>query len=111
MQLNFTGHSLEVTPALKDLVNSKFEKIQRHFDHITSANVTFSVQKLENLAEITIHVPGHQLHSSGKADDMYKAIDEMISGLDRQIIKHKEKLKNHKVIDSNNKEVLEDEEL
>ena len=96
MQINFTGHSIEVTPALRDLVESKFEKIQRHFDHITSAHVTFHVQKLQNTAEITIHVPGQQLHSTGKSDDMYKAIDDMINGLDRQILKHKEKQRDHR---------------
>ena len=96
MQINFTGHNLEVTPALRTLVEHKFEKIQKHFDNITSAHVTFNVQKLENTAEITIHIPGHQLHSTGKSDDMYKAIDEMISALDRQILKHKEKQRDHR---------------
>jgi len=96
MQINFTGHNLEVTPALRQLVESKFTKIQRHFDHITSAHVIFNVQKLENTAEMTIHIPGHQLHASGKADDMYKAIDEMIGSLDRQVIKHKEKIQEHR---------------
>lgn len=95
MQINFTGHSLEVTPALRQLVENKFEKIQRHFDHITSAHVTFNVQKLENTAEMTLHIPGHQLHATGKSNDMYKAIDEMINGLDRQILKYKEKQKDH----------------
>ncbi len=96
MQINFTGHSLEVTPALRQLVENKFEKIQRHFDHITSAHVTFNVQKLENTAEMTLHIPGHQLHATGKADDMYKAIDDMINGLDRQILKYKEKQQAHR---------------
>lgn len=95
MQINFTGHSLEVTPALRQLVENKFEKIQRHFDHITSVHVTFNVQKLENTSEITLHVPGHQLHAAGKSDDMYKAIDDMIKNLDRQVLKHKEKLQDH----------------
>jgi len=95
MQINFIGHNVEVTSALKGLVENKFERVQHHFDHITSAQVTFNVQKLENTAEITIHVPGHQLHAKGKAIDMYKAIDDMINGLDRQIVKHKEKYAKH----------------
>ena|SRR3990167_2206599 len=96
MQVNFTGHGLEITPALRQLVENKFEKIQRHFDHITSAHITFGVQKLENTAEITIHIPGHQLHAVAKSNDMYKAVDEMLNKLDQQIVKHKEKLKGHK---------------
>jgi len=96
MQINFTGHSVEVTPALRNLVENKFEKVQRHFDHLTSAHVTFNVQKLEHIAEITVHAPKHQFHAEGRAEDMYKAIDEMINSLDRQVVKHKEKLSSHR---------------
>lgn len=93
--ISFTWKNIEPTDALKTLVESKFDRIQKHFDHITSVHVTFSVQKLENNAEITIHVPGQDLHAKGTAEDMYKAIDEMLHSLDRQLVKHKEKIKNH----------------
>jgi putative sigma-54 modulation protein len=96
MQINFTGHNIEVTPALKDMVENKFHKIKHHFDHITSAHVTFNVQKLENTSEMTLHVPGHQIFAKGKSDDMYKAIDDMINSIDRQIIKIKEKQSDHR---------------
>jgi putative sigma-54 modulation protein len=95
-QIAFIGHNLDVTDALKDLVNTKFKKIKRHFDNITSAHVTFTIEKLENIAEATIHVPGHQLHAKAKSADMYKSIDKMMQDLDRQVIKHKEKISNHR---------------
>ena len=94
-QIAFTGHDLDVTDALKELVNSKFEKVQRHFDHVTSAHVTFKVQKVDNTSEITIHVPGHQIHAKATTLDMYKSVDKMMQELDRQVIKHKEKMKQH----------------
>ena len=95
MQLNFIGQSVEVTPALRTLVEEKFEKVKRHFDHITSAHVTLNVQKLNHTAEITVVVPKHQFHSTGTAEDMYKAVDLMINSLDSQVRKHKEKLSHH----------------
>lgn len=95
-QLAFTGHNVEITDALKSLVNSKFEKVQRHFDHITSAHVTLNVDKRDNIAEITLHVPGQQLHVKACSDDMYKSIDRMINDIDRQILKHKEKISKHR---------------
>lgn len=96
MQINFTGHHVEVTKALQNLVESKFTKIKRHFDNITSAHVVFEVEnKQEKKVEATIHIPGHQLHASSKSDDMYKAIDKMIEALDKQVIKHKEKMTDH----------------
>lgn len=95
-QVAFTGHNVEITDALKTLVNTKFEKIQRHFDHITSAHVTLNVDKLDNIAEITIHVPGQQLHVKAASSDMYKSIDKMIKDLDRKVVKHKEKISKHR---------------
>lgn len=91
MQINFTGHQLEVTPALKDFTNEKLARLQRHYDAISSINVTFSVQKLRNIAEATIQVPGNSLHASSEAEDMYAAIDALVDKLDRQLKKHKDK--------------------
>ena len=97
MKIHFTGHNIEVTPALHDIVEKKFERIQRHFDNdITSTHVTFSVEKLNNIAEITIHIAGAEMHARAEAEDMYKAIDLMINKLHKQVMKHKEKKDNHR---------------
>lgn len=95
MQINFTGHHLEVTPALKTFTEEKLNKLSRHFDRITSIHVTFDVQKLRQLAEATILIAKDTIHASAESDDMYTAIDLLIDKLDRQIIKHKEKITNH----------------
>ena len=96
MQLHFTGHDIEVSDALRQLIESKFKKITRHFNHtISRADVILGVQKLVNSAEITVHITGAQIHAHAKENDMYKAIDQMIAKLDKQLIKYKEKMSDH----------------
>lgn len=96
MQINFTGHHLDVTPALREYTISKFDKLQRHFDKINSINVVFDIEKIQQSAEATIHVAKTELHASSKSDNMYSSIDALVEKLDRQLIKHKEKLQNHR---------------
>jgi putative sigma-54 modulation protein len=91
MQINVSGHHVDVTPALRDYVNSKLSKLQRHFDNITNTDVTLTVEKLIQKAEASVHVAGADLFAACESDDMYAAIDLMTDKLDRQLIKHKEK--------------------
>jgi putative sigma-54 modulation protein len=95
MQINFTGHHVEVTPALRAFTEDKFEKLGRHFDKITAINVVFNVEKLAQIAEATIIISKGELHARAESEDMYAAIDELMDKLDRQLIKHKEKLRSH----------------
>jgi len=96
MQINISGHHVEVTQSLKDYVQSKMEKLERHFDNITNVQVTLTVEKLVQKAESTIHVSGADLHANAENEDMYAAIDNMTDKLDRQLLKHKEKLVKHR---------------
>lgn len=95
MQLNLSGHHLDITPALRGYVSSKLVKLERHFDHVTNAHVVLSVEKLRQKAEATVHVPGGNLVADAVSDDMYASIDAMVDKLDRQIRKHKDKLTDH----------------
>ncbi len=96
MQINITGHHVELTDALNDYVRTKFDKLERHFDNITNTQVTLSVEKQRQQAEADIHLAGGQIFATHEHDDMYAAIDGLVDKLDRQIIKHKEKMKAHK---------------
>ena len=96
MQINLTGHHLDITPALRSYVHEKFARLERHFDHITNIHVILTVEKARQQAEATIHVNRGKLFANAEHDDMYAAIDMLIDKLDRQVIKHKEKLSNHK---------------
>ncbi|MEY1662664.1 ribosome hibernation-promoting factor, HPF/YfiA family [Isoalcanivorax beigongshangi] len=91
MQINISGHHLEITDALRDYVNGKFERLERHFDHITSIKVTLSPEPASHKAESTIRLAGGELFAAAEANDMYAAIDLLTDKLDRQLLKHKEK--------------------
>ncbi len=91
MQLNISGHHVELTPALKDYVSEKFERLERHFDHISNCQVTLEVDKVRQIADATLHVVGGEIHAKAENEDMYAAIDGLGDKLDRQILKHKEK--------------------
>jgi len=95
MQINLTGHHVELTPPLHDYVNSKMERLERHFDHVTDIHVILSVEKLRHKAEATLHVSGGTLFADAVQEDMYAAIDSLTDKLDRQVKKHKEKLTDH----------------
>ena len=92
MNIQVSGRHLDITPALRDYVNSKMNKLERHFDAITSLHVVLSVEKLRQKADATLHVTGAQLVANAEHDNMYAAIDALLDKLDRQIVKHKEKL-------------------
>lgn len=100
MQLNLTGHHIDITPALRAYVNDKMERVERHFDNMTNVHVILSVEKLRQKAEASIHVGGGDLFANAEHEDMYAAIDALTDKLDRQVKKHKEKLKNHHKTDS-----------
>ena len=92
MQLNISGHHVDVTDALRSYVEEKLKKLERHYDHITNTHVILTVEKLEQRAEATVHISGAEVFADANCDDMYAAIDKLTDKLDRQILKHKEKL-------------------
>ncbi|MBT4161356.1 MAG: ribosome-associated translation inhibitor RaiA [Gammaproteobacteria bacterium] len=96
MQLNVSGHHVEVTDSLRNYVSSKLERLERHFDRITNMNVILSVEKQRQRAESTIHVSGGEIYAHAEHDDLYAAIDMLADKLDRQLIKKKEKNKDRK---------------
>jgi len=97
MQLNLSGHHVDITDSMRAYVEEKMAKLERHFDHLTNVQVTLSVEKLEQKAEATLHLAGgNDTHAEAVHEDMYAAIDALVDKLDRQVIKHKEKLKSHR---------------
>ena len=95
MQLNVSGHHVDVTDSLHNYVSSKFERLERHFDHMTNVHVILTVEKLRQKAEATLHLSGASIFAESEETDMYAAIDSLTDKLDRQVKKHKEKLTNH----------------
>lgn len=95
MNLNITGHHVEVTPAIRDYVTSKLDRVIRHFDNVTSVTVILSVEKLKQKAEVTLHVRGKDIFVESDDTDLYAAIDSMTDKLDRQVQKYKQKQSDH----------------
>jgi putative sigma-54 modulation protein len=91
MNLQLTGHRLEITPSIRDYVLAKLERINRHFENVIEVNVTLSVEKLDQKIEANVHLSGKDIHVAAHDADLYAAIDALVDKLDRQIIKHKEK--------------------
>jgi len=95
MQIDLSGHHVEITDSLRAYVNEKVGRLEKHFEKVTDAHVILSVEKQYQKAEATIHVKGNKIFAHAENEDMYAAIDSLADKLDRQIIKHKEKTKKH----------------
>ena len=100
MNLTISGHHLEVTPALRTYVTSKLDRITRHFDQLVDVKVLLTVENQKEKdrrqrAECNIHVKGSDMFAESSHEDLYAAVDELVDKLDRQVGRHKEKIKNH----------------
>ena len=91
MNFSLTGHHLDITPAIRDYVVAKLDRVTRHFDDVIDVNVVMSVDKLRHKVEVNLHARGKDIHVEAIEPDMYAAIDALADKLDRQVLKHKEK--------------------
>jgi putative sigma-54 modulation protein len=97
MQINITGHHVDLTPALRAYVTEKMQRINRHFDSVISMNVILSVEKLQHQAEATLHTAGKSLFANASDTDMYAAIDGLVDKLDKQVRRFKDRRSDHTV--------------
>ncbi len=100
MNLTISGHHLEVTPALRAYVTSKMDRIKRHFDQVVDVKVLLSVENmkekdLRQKAECNIHIKGVDLFAESTHEDLYAAVDDLVDKLDRQVVKHKDRVQKH----------------
>ena len=95
MQINVSGHHVEVTDSLRGYVESKIERLERHFDIVSDVHCILTVEKLRHKAEAKVNVNGGTIYADSTEEDMYAAIDRLIDKLDRRVRKHKEKLVDH----------------
>jgi putative sigma-54 modulation protein len=91
MNLNVSGHHLDITPAIRAYISEKLVRVRRHFDHVIDAHVILSVDRLLQKAEVTLRVRGKDIHAECTNADLYAAIDLLVDKLDRQVIKQKDK--------------------
>jgi putative sigma-54 modulation protein len=100
MNLTISGHHLEVTPALREYVLTKLDRVTRHFDQVVDVSVLLSIEKLREKerrqkAEVTLHVKGRDIFVEQSHEDLYAAIDQLMDKLDRQVCRHKDKVQDH----------------
>ena len=95
MNLSISGRHLELTPAIREYVTTKMGRVGRHFDNVIGTQVMLSVEKLEHIAEVTVRLPGKDVHCEARDENLYASIDLLTDKIDRQIIKYKSKLQNH----------------
>lgn len=95
MQLNLSGHHLEITPQARDYARTKFKRIQRHFSRVTQIHCVLSAEKSQYKAEATVHLSQGRLHADAVRHDLRAAVDDLVEKLDRQVLRHKEKLQDH----------------
>ena len=100
MNLTISGHHLEVTPALRGYVASKLDRVARHFDQMVDVKVLLSVENQKEKdkrqrAECTIRVKGNDLFAESAHEDLYAAVDELMDKLDRQVVRHKDKVQSY----------------
>jgi putative sigma-54 modulation protein len=95
MHLSLSGHHVEITDSLRSYVEKKLERLTRHFDHLIDVHCILTVEKLLHKAEATLHMRGDTAHAIAEDSNMYAAIDALIDKLDRRVVKHKEKTRDH----------------
>lgn len=100
MNLTISGHHLDVSPALREYVLTKLDRVTRHFDQVVDVNVLLSIEKQKEKerrqrAEVTLHTKGKDIFVESTHEDLYAAIDQLMDKLDRQVVRHKDRLQDH----------------
>jgi putative sigma-54 modulation protein len=106
MQLSISGHHIDITDSLREYVETKIEKIERHFDIVSDVHCILTVEKLRHKAEATVNVNGGTIYAEATEQDMYAAIDSLIDKLERRVRKYKEKLVDHHARDSMKRQIV-----
>tara|TARA_B100000780_G_C21091409_1_gene439865 strand:- start:966 stop:1289 length:324 start_codon:yes stop_codon:yes gene_type:complete len=107
MNLIIKAHNFEITPPIEEHVKNKFKKITNHFEHLIDAKFTLSLEKLDHIAQVTIHLPKADIHAESSDENMYHAIEIVVQKLDRQVIRYKEKNADHHQADGSIKNNLD----
>ena len=100
MNLKINSLHLEVTPAMRTHLETGMQRIRKHFVHVIDASAFLLIDKakekdLRQTAEITIHLKGKELFAEAHHEDLYHAMDAVVEKLERQVVKHKEKIQSH----------------
>lgn len=95
METSITGRNVELSEPLKAYVGDKLQHLNHSFDQLLNTHVVLSVEKFRHCCEITLHATGTTMHGSHETDDMYASIDGAVDKINRQVKRHRSKLRQH----------------
>jgi putative sigma-54 modulation protein len=97
MQVNITFRNMFATDALRNHVQEKLGKVvDKYLDKVSEAHVTLSLERYLHQADINLHAGHFHVRGKEKSEDMYASIDTAIDKIEKQLKKHKERLKSHR---------------
>jgi putative sigma-54 modulation protein len=92
MKIDITGRQIEITPAIRDFTVEKLRKLEKLLDGPMDVHVVLAVEKHRHLAEIQVKSRTAVLSGTAETGDLYASIGEVADKLERQALKHKEKV-------------------
>ena len=110
MNISTTSRHYELPAALRDYAEGKVQNLKKYFDHIVNARLIFTLEKYRHKVEITLHVNGKDFVGIEESDDMYVSVDRSVEKLERQLKKHKEKIRSRKSYQSVSDVISSEEE-
>ncbi len=97
MQTQFVFRHMDSSDALRHYAEERLSKIKRYFSDPLKVNCTFSVEKIDHIAQFDVTLRnGLQLHSSETTEDMYSSVDMALAKMERQVRRYKDRITNHK---------------
>ncbi len=96
MRLMITGRHVAVTPALRQYVETRMERLDRYGLKLGTLQILLSLEKFHHVAEVVGVVQGRRLQAKTSTEEMYASIDEVVDKLGAQLRKVKERRANHK---------------
>ncbi|MDE5888554.1 MAG: ribosome-associated translation inhibitor RaiA [Bacilli bacterium] len=94
MKLNIRGEKITITQSMKAYITEKLEKVDKYFENPEeiNANVLVRIKGLEQIIEVTAPTKRFTLRAEESNEDFYAAVDLVVSKLERQIRKNKDRL-------------------
>lgn len=96
MNLTISGHQLDLTDSLTNYARVKVQKLMGPFDKVIDAHVILGTEKVSQYAEATVNLRGKTLFAKAEGQDVYAAIDGLVDKLDRQLVRYKERVSEHR---------------
>ena len=97
LEIRITGRHVEVPDDVRDYLQEKANKLPRFYDRIHAFDVVLDHQSDQFMVEMIVHADRKQTFVvSDAGPDTFALVDSLIDKLERQLVRHKEKMRQHK---------------